>query len=508
MVEAEGALPVIAASAQVDGAFAYEDADDGELEGRGVSAQEAPPLTDALQTLAYLVGALVTENTRLRQAEQAARAEAAETQSRLEFLTRASIVLAASIEYEERLNNLARLVVPTLADWCSIDLIEQEGSVRRLVVLHADPDKSDAAQELQSQYPRLLLDASHTITKVLTSGCSWFDAYVSPDRLAREARDTHHLDLLRRLGFGSEMVIPMLSRGRLLGTLTTVFGDSGRHYTSADLALAEDLARRAAIAIDNARLYRRAQQAIAARDEFLAIASHELKTPLTSMRLHSQYLLRRAESNSLADMPPERLLSLLRKGDKQLDQLTHIVQDLLDVSRISAGRVALNLEDVDLAAVAHDVVERFSDEADAQGSEMRLQADGPWIGRWDRFRLDQAITNIVSNALKYGRGAPIEISIGGDTDWVSVAVRDHGVGIAPADVERIFDRFARAIPDEGLGGLGLGLYISRQFVEAHGGRIRVQSTPGLGSTFTIDLPRRPPAHEEPTARDSLVPAPG
>ncbi len=497
MLEAEESHPLAASARQGDGTFTHREASGAAQERDSAPEQAKTPNADTLQFLVNAASALAVENARLRRAEQAARAEAEQARAHLEFLTQASVVLAASIEYEERLNNLARLVVPTLADWCSIDLIEQDGAIRRLVVLHADPSRADAARELQNHYPRLLLDTAHTITKVLASGRSWLDPDVSPDRLVRESRDPDHLDLLRRLGFASEMVIPMLSRGRLLGTLTLVMGASGRRYTRADLALAEDLARRAAVAIDNARLYRHAQQAIAARDEFLAIASHELKTPLTSIRLHSQYLLRRAEAGNLSTMPPDRLVSLLRKGDKQLDQLTRIVQDLLDVSRISAGRLTLNLEDVDLAAVTRDVVERFADEAVALGSEIRFQANGSWPGRWDRFRLDQALTNVISNALKYGAGQPIEVSIDGGEAWARVGVRDHGIGIAPADVERIFDRFERAVPDNGWSGLGLGLYISRQFVEAHGGHIGVESVPGTGSLFTIDLPRWPNAGPKP-----------
>ncbi len=491
MVEAEGARPPTTASEQEDAAFVFDGASDVAQGQPDVPRQGISPPKAVLQTLLDVVSRLVADNARLRQAEEAARVDAERSRAQLEFLTRASTVLAGSIEYEERLNNLARLVVPTLADWCSIDLIEQDGAIRRLVVLHADPSRTDAAWELQSQYPRLLLDSSHTITKVLTSGRAWLDSDVSPERLAREARDAHHLEVLQRLGFASEMVIPMLSRDRLLGTLTMVMGASSRRYTTADLSFAEDLARRAAVAIDNARLYRRAQQAIAARDEFLAIASHELKTPLTSMRLHSQYLLRRAEAGNLTNMPPERLVMLLKKGDKQLDQLTHIVQDLLDVSRISAGRVSLTLEDVDLTGIVRDVVERFADEATAQGCPVALHVDGGWVGRWDRFHIDQALTNIVSNALKYGRGQTIDVGIEGDGEWVRVSVRDHGIGIAPADMERIFDRFERAVPENGVSGLGMGLYISRQFVEAHGGRIRVASTPGEGSVFTIELPRWP-----------------
>lgn len=409
--------------------------------------------------------------------------------ARLEFLVRAGVVLMASLEYEERLHNLARLVVPYLADWCSIDLIDREGEIRRLLVLHADPARADAAHALQTLYPRLWPDTTHTITKVLWSGQPWLDPAVSPERLAREARDPQHLELLRCLGFSSEMVLPMLSRGRLLGTITLVRDSGASHYTHDDLVLAQELASRAAMAIDNARLYRQAQEAIRARDEFLAVASHELKTPLAALRLQTQYLLRQAETGMLTAMSTDRLMALMKMGDRQIRQLTKIIDDLLDVSRIEAGRLRLDRDHVDLASLVRDVIDRFAEEAAARGSQIHYSQTGSLSGHWDRFRLDQALTNLISNALKYGASQPIEVWLEGEADRVRVTVRDQGIGIAPEDLPRIFDRFERAVSNRDYSGLGLGLYISRQVIEAHGGKVQVTSAPGTGSTFTIELPR-------------------
>jgi GAF domain-containing protein len=188
--------------------------------------------------------------------EQALAEEADAARRRSDFLAESSAILSSSLDYETRLTSLMRLAVPLLADWCAIDMVRDDGQIHRLAVVHADPAKAEAADELRRRYPVLAPDARHTIVRVLRDRVSWFDASVGEPRFSVEARDPAHLDLLRRLGFASEMVVPMLAYGRAIGTLTFVFGESGRRHTPADLALAEELAGRAALALDNARLHR------------------------------------------------------------------------------------------------------------------------------------------------------------------------------------------------------------------------------------------------------------
>ncbi|HLL53385.1 MAG TPA: ATP-binding protein, partial [Myxococcaceae bacterium] len=228
------------------------------------------------------------------------------------------------------------------------------------------------------------------------------------------------------------------------------------------------------------------EEAIRVRDTFLSIAGHELKTPLTTLQLQIQSLGRMAMSGRPMDV--DKSVQKIEAAHRQTERLAVLIGQLLDVSRINAGRLRLDLQPLDLAALVRDVTERFTDEGERVGSELQVSAQGRWVGRWDRERLDQVLSNLLSNALKYGRGKPVEVWLEGDEHHARLHVRDHGIGIAPEDQARIFDRFERAVSDRHYGGLGLGLWIVREVVAALGGTIRVESTPGEGSLFTVELP--------------------
>jgi signal transduction histidine kinase len=272
----------------------------------------------------------------------------------------------------------------------------------------------------------------------------------------------------------------------VIGALS--FVTSARNYDEQDLALARELARTAALAIDNARLYREAQHAIRLREEFLSIASHELKTPITALQLQVQSLL-----SGLARSPegpsPERLRRSLETVERQVGRQTQLVNDLLDVSRIGAGRLELHPEAVHLSSLVREVAERFEPELTRTGSTLGLELSPEAIGFWDRLRLDQVVTNLLSNAVKYGRGNPIHLCTLVEGERVRLTVGDGGIGIAPESLSRLFNRFERAVSERNYGGFGLGLWITRQIVEAMGGRIAVESELGVGSTFTVELPR-------------------
>jgi PAS domain S-box-containing protein len=239
---------------------------------------------------------------------------------------------------------------------------------------------------------------------------------------------------------------------------------------------------------------REAEAGVQARDRFLSIASHELRTPLNSLQINIQLLLRGARDGSLHDRLAARAPAMLEACERQVKVFTRLVNDLLDISRIAAGRLELCLDDVDLAAVVRDVVAHFGPELTQAGCPVTVHADVPAVGRWDRSRLEQVVMNLLSNALKYGRGKPVEVSVRADAESARLTVRDQGIGIAPEDRERIFTRFERGVTGPEYGGLGMGLYIVRQLVEALGGLVRVDSEPGTGATFTVELPRAgPPA---------------
>jgi len=230
------------------------------------------------------------------------------------------------------------------------------------------------------------------------------------------------------------------------------------------------------------------RKAIILRDDFLSVASHELRTPLTSLKLEVANLSRIAQRNGGGESAP-RLLAKVEKIDSQAARLHRLIDELLDVSRIAAGRLELHVETVDLAQVVSEVGSRFTDEAARAGSTLNVDAPAAVVGRWDKSRLDQVVTNLVSNAIKYGDNKPIDVSVASDEKNAIITIRDRGLGIAEHDHERIFGRFERAASSRHYGGIGLGLWIVKQIIDALGGTVTVASTPGDGSTFRVELPR-------------------
>jgi len=235
---------------------------------------------------------------------------------------------------------------------------------------------------------------------------------------------------------------------------------------------------------DQVRARERERDAIRLRDEFLSIASHELRTPLTPLRLQLQSTLKCLDKGETdeADLRPRLELAL-----RQTVRLGILVTDLLEVSRISSGRLTLQLEEMDLAESVRDVAERHEPEARNAGTTISVQTE-PVIGRWDRLRIEQVIANLLVNAIKYGGGLPVRLTVERADGGARLTVRDEGIGISTEDQDRIFDRFERAVSVRSYGGMGLGLYIAQQIVDAHGGRIQVRSARGEGSTFMVDLP--------------------
>ena len=350
--------------------------------------------------------------------ERAARAAIEKTEKRALLLAEASRLLAA-LDCHTSLPAVARLAVPYFADWSMIDLIEPDGALRRMVAVDGDPAKETVAHQIEA-YPGLLFpQESELFNDTTTKETAIRNSKITPETL----------DALSTLGLHSYIAVPLEAGGSTLGAFVFVSANDNRRYQAEDVAFAEDLAGRAALTVSNARLYQRVENALKARDEFLAIASHELRTPITSLLLTAQSLLEGVYSTSpLAES--DSMTRPLRTLYRQTKRLARLVGDMLDVARLQTGQLELRLEETDLVAVVREVTERFESDAARAACAVSLSAGDPVVGNWDRSRLDQVVSNLLLNALLYGAGKPIEIEVRSEGAKALVIVRDHGIGIA------------------------------------------------------------------------------
>jgi len=261
-----------------------------------------------------------------------------------------------------------------------------------------------------------------------------------------------------------------------------------REHETGFLAILQDVTERTRTEREKAELIARLDKALRGRDEFLSVASHELKTPLAALQLQLE-LIRRG----MAEESRKPLEARLNAAHRQVSRLASLVESLLEVSGVASGRLELQLADVDLSLLVHDTLERMRDTFAQAGCEVSFHSEGPVVGRWDALRLEQVVTNLLSNAAKYGAGKPVHVAVGAEARRARLTVRDEGIGIPSEALSRIFGRFERAVSERNYGGLGLGLYISRQLVEAMSGTIGVESQEGQGATFTVELPCHPGA---------------
>ncbi len=531
----------------------------------------------------------------------------------LQFLSDASKVLSSSLDYKTTLQTIAQLAVPHIADWCTIDMLVEDGSIEQLVIAHINPQKAQWARELRKKYP-MKIDATHGIPQVLRTGVSAFVPFVSDDMLITAAVDDEQMRLLLNIGFTSAMIIPLIIAGKAIGTLTFALAESARRYTQADLTMAEELASRASLAIQNAQLYQEVQQSrdqldiilrgvadgiivydihshiiyaneaaaqltgsdsveemmeasatgIALRyeiideqrqpfprsqfthlrvlagereaeavmgykyrgtgqlerwslvksrpilnelgevtmvvtiihditervvveqrkDEFISMTSHELKTPVTSLKGFTHVLQRRLEKQG-----DQQGLHYLSRMDAQLNKLTKLITDLLDISRMQTGKLAFQMEPFNLDNLIDEIVENVQATTTRQSIVIEGKTDAQITG--DRDRLGQVFINLLSNALKYSPHADkVMVRLLRQQKQAIVSVQDFGIGIDQAYHQKIFERFYQVTSAEErtYPGLGIGLYIASEIMTRHGGRIWVESTKGKGSTFFVSLP--------------------
>ena len=532
------------------------------------------------------VGVVITD---VSEREQAL-ALAEEASARLALLAEASQTLASSLDYEETLAALAELIVPQFADWYAVDVLDDDGTFRRLTVVHKDPDKAEWAEKSRDLYPPDLEEAEGTGRAVRTGDAVLY-RHITDDLLATTTKDSLHYRTLRELGMASAMVVPLAAAGRRFGGMMLVSSDPERLYDEGDLEFAKHLGRRAAVAVDNARLYRaaeeRARAAIAVehvadgvmlldrdgivrlwnpaaeditglaaaeivgnpasetfarwdsiaelsgttdvrpetrpvelegrelwlsitgvefedgrvfafrdltaeravealKSDFVSTVSHELRTPLAA--IYGAALTLRRDDVRLGEPQRSGLLEVIAS---ESDRLARIVNDILWASRLESGAMQMTIETCDGVAIAQSVVEaarHYIPPTVDLGFE--VPEDAPAIAA-DPDKVRQVLTNLVDNAVKYspdGGQVTMVVSVGGSR--MRFAVKDEGLGVPPAEHRRIFEKFYRLDPDltRGVGGTGLGLYISRELLERMGGRIWVESSGAGGSTFVAELP--------------------
>jgi signal transduction histidine kinase/CheY-like chemotaxis protein len=466
------------------------------------AVREVRDLHDALVTAGGAVQHVAAE----RHARQAA--EAAE--QRASFLARATTMLASSLEYETTLRAVADILVPEIADGCAFDVVADDQSIRRIALRHHDPAKEAVLAESTRRYR-----AHELVEKTIVARRAALLAVVEDSLLQQLARDAEHLALLRAAGIQSMIIAPIVINELAIGALTLLSSDSGRRFETSDLALAEELALRVGYAIENARLYRdvkvareTADAANRTKDEFLATLSHELRTPLNAVYGWARML----RAGQVRDEAANRALdAIIRNANAQVQ----LIDDLLDVSRVIAGKMRLEVQPVELNAVIEAALDAVRPAAAAK--EIRLQSvldsgAAPMMG--DPARLQQVIWNLLMNAVKFTpKGGRVQVHLLRVNSHVEIVVSDTGQGISPDILPVIFDRFRQgdSSSTRAHAGLGLGLALVRHLVEMHGGTVAAESGgEGKGATFIVKLPvsvAQIPAEPEPRVHPTAASLP-
>ncbi len=412
--------------------------------------------------------------TYLRRSEKTAR-----------FLADAGAELAVLVDLDSTLQKVASLAVPDFADWAAVDFLEEDGSLRRVAVAHVDPKKVAFAHELHRRFPADP-KAPQGVWNIIRSGQSEMVPHITEEMVEATTADPELLSIIRELGLKSYVGVPITVRGKTLGAITFISAETGHAYDETDRSIAEDLASRAAVAIENGQLYRQLREADQRKDEFLATLAHELRNPLAPVK--NALELMKISGNDQAMIEHARAMM-----DRQIGHMVRLIDDLLDVSRITTGRLELKMDRVDLAAAvqhaletSRPMVERMNHKLVAKLPEMSIFLTA------DLARLAQILGNLLTNASKYTEaGGHIELCVERQGNWAEIRVVDNGIGISAELLPHVFDLFVQAdrALDRSEGGLGIGLSLVKRLVEMHGGSVRASSMgPGMGSEFVVRLP--------------------
>jgi PAS domain S-box-containing protein len=395
-----------------------------------------------------------------------------------EFLAEIGAIFASTLDSRMTLTNVACAAMREFADFCLIEFADEHGEIRRLEVVSSDPAKAEIAAALK----RLPLDRNrpHLSQAILESKRSQMISYVSPEVIRAIAQSDEHRRLLEAIAPTSIMGVPLNVHGRLLGALVVASCRTGRHYATADLRLLKEVGRRAALALENARLYHAAERAIQARDDVLGIVAHDIRNPLSTIIMQVT-LMRRSQGR------PDRI-------ERAATRISRLIQDLLDVTHMDAGRLSIEPARVPAGQVLLESVEAQESLAASNSIELRPDVTAELPELWaDRDRLLQVFENLISNAVRFtGRGGRITVGARPREEDVLFWVADTGIGISGDDLPHVFDRFWRVRKAERRGA-GLGLAIVKGLIEAHGGHVWVDSVPSRGSTFYLTVPLARPA---------------
>jgi PAS domain S-box-containing protein len=404
----------------------------------------------------------------------------------LKFLAQASAELAGLVDPQSTLDRLSYLAVPDFADWCAIDLLQEDGTLKRVAVAHTDPQKVQLAYEMQRRFPPDPAQPQGA-WNVIRTGQAQLISELTDEVLEKSIADPGYLAALRELGLRSYMGVPLSAHGKILGVVSFVAAESGRLYSPDDLILAEDLARRAAVALENAELYRVVRQSDQAKDVFLAILAHELRNPLAAIVGGLSML-------TLAIDDKKRIEHYAKLIQRQTNQLTRLVDDLMDVSRISTGKIELKKEKTSLAGIINSAIESSRPELEARQHKLSVSLPGEQTDiHADPVRLTQVFSNLLTNAAKYtDPGGNIDVVLEGTSEEFTVRVRDTGIGISQDQLKNIFKIFTQIEHPlkRSQGGLGIGLSLVDGLVGLHEGRVEAFSPgEGQGSEFVVHLPR-------------------
>ena len=433
----------------------------------------------------------VTERKEAEQASRrlfearAARDAAVEAARRFRFLADCSRRLSSSLDYDAVLEALPQLCVDGIADWAILYMVREDGTIERMEVAHRDPSKRDTMRALRDMPFRP--GEGHPVQRVIDEREPLLVQRVGSEQLASFSTDETYLDFVRQLGITSYMIVPMIARDRVVGAIALVASDPAREFGDDDLALARDLALRAALALDNARLYRMAQEANRAKTDILAVISHDLRTPLSSIIGYADLLIM-----GVPETLAESSAGQVERIRTSANHLLYLIDELLAYARLDAGRDVANARDADACEILDEVASVIEPLVTERGLALEVRRpDAPLACRTDPDKLRQILVNLAWNAVKFTPSGTIGIGVESAGPMLRFHVRDTGIGIAPEHVERVFEPFwqvqqTRRGPEEGT---GLGLSVVQRLSVLLGGRVSVVSEPGAGSTFTVTVPR-------------------